>query len=630
MIASHRSKNADRLLRLLLAALLVATSVIPAGCTGSSPGTTGARLQPVSIDFKETPAQAAERLALAMTKAKSVDELRPAAYEALARTGIAVRTIKGDYLAKTGSRTLSLWLFEEQANNLTLDFLEHQGWTLRVFTQAVAEHPEGPGKALLKRPETLGVLLREWAVAAEKSPDDPDAFAPLLLAKIAQARGGGSDFTKGTIQPDQVELTYLEIMILTAGAFAAPASTKGSADLELPSNTAGSIAWNPLAPSVAYANPCSWIEEKWGKGAQDFAEEGGGAIFEQGMDKVRDWLSGVGDGTLAGAMKTVGSVFKAANFLTSMIALYGGYSLTMTWNPEKAHYLGYDGGHGNKTIEVIANVSTRPQGDDATLDCLKWAGVEKPKSDSAKECTVEWLSLSGTPKHATIQNPEKQKVTEEGKAVLKLDMTTEKQTEAEKEGKIKNDKIVIQANLITYQSNPAKLASATLFGGTMGGTLEAAKAWINDWFPKRAVAQVPVEWHYLPRWRGVAERPDGTRWVFTSGEGLKSIWTVTLEGGPVVTAGMTWKVSGKGQFDMKREDSQTQFQRTMTTTQFGRQITQQQMLPMSFKLGGTKDAPTLEVTNSAGNNVVSSSGQSKSHGIEAGGDTTVELQPLEE
>lgn len=639
-MARCHSLVAARWLRVFLAGLLAVSAALSPGCAGSGSGGKAAGGNgPVTIDYAETPAQAATRLATALTSAKTLDEVRPAAYEALARTGIAVKTAKGDVLAKTGSRALTLWLFEEQSDNLAMDFLEHQGWTLDVLTQAVAEYPEGPGPELLKQPQTLGVLLREWAALAEKSPEDPEAFAPLLLARIAQVRGGGSDFTKGKIVPEQVEFSYLELMILTAGAFAAPpSSSQGSMR---PEGTPGerpepAAAWVPFAAAPAYAaaggNPCTWIQEKWGEEAQDFAEEGGGAIFDKALDKVRDWLTGKGESGLAGGMKTAGSVFKWANFLTSMIAMYGGYSLTLTWDPAKPHYLGYDGGHGDVRMEVTANVSTRPQGDDATLDCLKWAGVEKPKSDSVKDCTVEWVPLYGTPKHAVVTSKDfkRQHVNSDGKAVLKLDMTAEKATEAGRSGKLKNDQIVIQADLTTYKASPSKIMAAALFGGAAGGNLEVAKGWINKWFPKRAVARIPVEWHYLPRWRGVVDRPDGTRWVFTSGQGLKSNWTVTLEGGPVEVAGMSFSPEGKGSFDLKDGEASTQLQRKMVATVAGQQITMATTLPMTIVLGGTDEAPTLEVANGPGQNVISARGQSRVGPVEPGGQTTVILTELPE
>lgn len=625
-MTTHKASRAARIIRLIVALALLAALSLPLGCSKGGSGAGKPASKDVSIDYAESPQAAAKRLAKVMTAANTAEELRPAAYEALARTGIAVKTKDGAALAKTGKRTLSLWLFDEMADNLTLDFLEDQGWTLQTLAQAVAEHPEGPGDALLKRPETLGVLLRSWAAIAEASPNDPEAFAPLLLAEIAKQRGGGSDWTTGTIRPKEIELTYLELEILTAGAFKAPSAQAVSFEDVLRALT---------APDAAYAegsNPCSWLEEKWGKEAQDFGEEGGGALWDKAMDKVKDWLGTKGDGGLAGGMGKMQNAMKWTNFITNMISLYGGYSLTLTWSPEAPHYLGADGGHGDAFFEITANVSTRPQGDKDTLACLKWAGVEKPTEDSIKDCNVQWVPLSGTPKHATIQSTDftRQHVSEDGKAVLKLKTTEETNKDAEKYGKIKDGTVVIQADLTTYQTNPAKLAAATIFGGVSGGNLEVAKAWINNWFPKRAVARVPIKYHYLPKWTGTVERPDGTRWVFKSGQGVKSIWTVTLEGGPVQAGPVSFKPSGKALFDLKSGSASCTLLRHMTASVMGVAVTMDQQLPMEITIGGTDEAPTLEVVNKPGTTTTSAMGQAKSMPIEAGGQTTVTLTELPE
>ena len=631
------SRHVMRTSHLLVVLALLSASLVPVGCSGSGSAARAQKPTAVTIDYAESPAAAADRLAQAMVAAKTVDELRPAAYEALARTGVAVRTPEGEDLAKTGERALSLWLFDEMADNLTLDFLEHQGWTLASFTQAIAEHPEGPGEGLLKRPETLGMLLRYWAEEAEKSPQDPEAFAPLLLARIAQLRGGGSDYTTGTIRPDQVELTYLEIEILTAGAFKSPAATGAARQVPQPMLAArrSTAAWSAFAPAEAYAedNPCAWIEQKWGKEAQDFGEEGAGKLFDKALDKVKDWLGGVGDGGLSGSMSKAASAMKWTNFLTNMISLYGGYSLKLTWDPAEPHYLGADAGHGDAFFEITANVSTRPVADDATLACLKWAGVEKPTNESIKDCNVQWVPLSGTPKHAIIQSQDftRQHVSEDGKAVIKLKTTEETNKDAEKSGKIKDGMVVIQADLTTYQTNPAKLMAATMFGGVSGGNLEVAKGWINNWFPKRAVARVPIKYHYLPKWRGVSEQRDGTRWVFTSGQGTKSIWTVTLEGGPIQAGPFTFKKpSGKSLFDLKSGSASCTLLRHMSTSTAGVSVSMDTHMPLEITLGGTDEAPTLEIDNGSGTNTVSVRGQSKNSRVEAGGHSTVTLTELPE
>jgi len=547
----------------------------------------------IDINYAESPAAAAERLATSLTGATTADEIRPAAYEALARSGITIKN-STEVFAKTGPRAIQRWLLPSQADNLALDFLEHQGWTLSDLTHAATEYPNGPGADLLKRPETLGMLLREWVAIAKQSPAHPEAFAPLLLARIAQIRGGGSDFTQGKIVPEQVELTYLELMILTAGTFKGLPQSQDSKPLSRSVSVLDCVmSWSAsLLVQPAYADggdPCSWFKDNIGKGgdaeaAQDFAEEGIGWMMDKALEKTGDWLKTVGDGALAKSLGQTVSVFKLANLLTSMISMYGGHSLTLTWEPAKPHYLGNE--HGNVSMKIIATVSTRPLADDATLACLKFFGIEKPTSDSMKDTTVEWVSLYGTPKHAQPKFPpsSRENVGTDGQAVLELTMSQEALgDEVKKSGKLKRDQVVMQANLIVYKSNPGKIMAAALFGGVAGGNVEILKGWFANWFPKRAVARVPVEWHKLSRWRCVVDVAPGTplRIVYTSGLGTKSIWTWAYES--------DLRFSGHGTFDLT--SGSTRFVMASTVTDEG--VTTHGTLPKTASIGGTDEEPTL-------------------------------------
>lgn len=561
---------------------------IQAGVTGTF-SKAGSR---IDIDYAESPAAAAERLATSLTGATTVDEIRPAAYEALARSGITVKS-PTEVIAATGPRIIKRWLLSTQADNLALDVLEHQGWTLSELTRAVAEYPGGPGPDLLKRPETLGMLLREWATIAKQSPTDPEAFAPLLLARIAQIRGGGSDFTQGTIVPEQIELSYLELMILTAGAYKGIPQQQATGQLTgVTSLLECATSWpTSLLVTSAHAaggNPCTWVKDNVGKNetaeaAQDFTEEGVGWMMDKALDKTGKWLDSLGDSTLGKTLGQTAAILKMANLLTSMISMYGGHSLTLSWEPGKPHYLGYE--HGNAAMHITASVSTRPLADDATLDCLKFLGIEKPTSDSMKDTTVEWVPLYGTPKHAQPKFPpsSRENVSTDGKAVLELTMSQETLGEEVKKGRIKRDQIVMQANLIVYKSNPGKIMAAALFGGVAGGNIEVLKGWFANWFPKRAVARVPVEWHKLSRWRCVVEVAPGLplRIVYTSGLGTKSIWTWTFEGDS------RW--SGKGSFDLT--SGSTRFVMTETVTDEG--MTGHGTIPKTASIGGTDEEPTL-------------------------------------
>lgn len=552
----------------------------------------GKTIPKISIDYTESPSAAADRLAKSLTSATSRDEIRPLAYEVIARSGIAVKG-PSEVIAATGPRTIKRWLMTTQADNLALDFLEHQGWTLSELTRAVAEYPNGPGSDLLKRPETLGMLLREWVAIAKQSPNDHEAFAPLLLARIAQIRGGGSDFTQGAIVAEQVELSYLELMVLTAGAYKGlpqeqrPKKLSSAASLlECAASWSASLLVPPA--HAAGNNPCTWAKDNLGKNeeaeaAQDFTEEGVGWMMDKALDKTGKWLDSLGDGTLGKSIGQAASILKIANLLTSMISMYGGHGLTMSWNPDKPHYLGNE--HGNAVMHITASVSSRPQADDATLDCLKFLGIEKPTSDSIKDTTVEWVSLYGTPKHAQPKFPpsSRENVGPDGKAVLELAMSQETLGEEVKKGRIKRDQIVMQANLIVYKSNPGKIMAATLFGGVLGGNIEVLKGWFANWFPKRAVARVPVEWHKLSRWRCVVEVAPGSplRIVYTSGLGTKSIWTWSFEGDPMF--------SGSGSFDLTSGNARYM----MTPKVTGQGATARGAIPKTASIGGTDEQPTL-------------------------------------
>ena len=583
---------------LLLAGVLI-LSVLPVGCTGTSGA--GGRVQ---IDYKESPAAAAARLGKTLAAAKTGDEARNAVYEALARTGVAVKAVNGDPLSITGDRRLTLWLFQEQANNLTLDLVEHQGWTLATFTQAISEHPEGPGAGLVeKAPEAFGILLREWAAEAARNPDDPSSFAPLLLAEISKARGGHSDFTTGTITPDQVELTYFELTVLTAGAFASEDLGSTSwRDTPAFSPVASILdaAASPFALQKAYADdPCSFIKDSWGKDADNFGRKGLDKIYNVATGKVGDWLTSRGMGDLVGGMKSLAGPMKWANLLFSYISLYGGFSITVDWDPDPTHYLGFEQGHGNEKLKVTATVSVRPQADDATLKCLKFAGIDKPTSESVKNARVQWIPLYGTPKHAMldelgtdrVESAFVQAVDDSGKATLYLTMSQEKDAKDKERGKLKKDQIVIQADVTTYKTDPSKIMASTLFGGTKGGLTEVMKAWINKWFPKRVVAHIPVEWHEQNRWRGVLDNLNGTRTVFTSQEGLVSTWDVKFEGSLNGEMPMT----GSSKVDLRRDDAQFTIVGTGTGSDDGSTFTMKASYTFEHvAIGGTSDAPTLD------------------------------------
>jgi len=621
-----------RFVSVLLVSALLTLSLLPTGCAGIGGGS-GGRVQ---VDYKESPAKAAERLGRVLAAAKTGDEARDAVYESLARTGVAVKSVSGDPLSITGDRRLTLWLYQEQANNLALDLVEHQGWTLTTFTQAICEHPEGPGAALAeKAPEAFGVLLREWAAEAARNPDDPSSFAPLLLAEMSKARGGRSDFMTGLTTPDEVELTYFELMVLTAGAFASE-DIGSTSQHDMPAGPALAslieAAASPFAVEEARAeDPCSFIKDSWGKDADNFGRKGLDKIWGTATGRVGDWLTGKGMGDLVGGMKSLAGPMKWANLLFSYISLYGGFSITVDWEPDPTHYLGYDGGHGNEKLKVTATVSVRPQADDATLKCLKFAGIDKPTSDSVKNARVEWIELYGLPKHATmdklggdrVAGAFVQAVDDSGKATLSLTMSKEKDTKDKDRGKLKKDQIVIQADVTTYKPDPSKIMASTLFGGTKGGITEVMKGWINKWFPKRVVARIPVEWHEQNRWRGILDAKNGTRLVFTSQQGLESIWDVKFEGAINGEAPIT----GKSAVDLKRSDAKFTIVGTGPVPDVEGAVFNATYTFEHVSVGGTADAPTLDFSG-VQMNVVVTAPDGGGHANGGGGGKTVSI-PLE-
>jgi hypothetical protein len=620
--------NARRATSVLLAAML-AFALFPVGCT--SGGTAGRRVQ---VDYKESPAKAAARLGKVLSAAKTADEARAAVYESLARTGLAVKTPAGDLLAMPGDRAHTTWVFQEQADNLTLDFLESQGWTAATFTHAISEHPEGPGATLVeKAPEAFGVLLREWAAAGAAAPDDPSSFAPLLLAELAKARGLGSDFTTGTIRPDQIVLTYFEVMVLTSGAFAPDGPAAGTSALpgtDALSTLPAAEAWaalSPFAPAVAYAeDPCSFIKEAWGKDADNFGRKGLDKIWGTATGKVGDWLTGRGMGDLVGGMKSLAGPMKWANLLSNFISLYGGYSIELKWDPSPTHYLGNDGQHGNEKLKVTATVSVRPQADDATLKCLKFAGIDKPTSDSVKNARVQWIPLYGITEHAIfealgedrVEGVDVQAVDDSGKAVRYLTMSIEKDKKAKDEGKLKKDQIVIQTDVTTYKPDPSKLMASALFGGVKGGVTEAMKGWITKWFPKRAIARIPVEYHEMGKYKVILPLGKG-RVVLFSGQGARSVWSGKFEGEP--------DQPGSGEVDLTSGNGELRIK--YSPDMGDAPVFAQGTLTFQASVGGSQDEPTMVVEGGSLDAVAvgpTVKGQAK---VSAGGQTTFPMIPVD-
>jgi hypothetical protein len=609
---AHRAGSA------LLAAILLLGAVVPAGCsTQRAAGPVGEGLvagKPLSIDYTESAAEAAVRLGAVLESATTAEEARPAVYEALARSGVAVKTLDGKSLAPTGGRDVSLFVFESQAENLTLDHIEHLGWTLADYTQALAECPEGPGKALLKEPTVIGRFLRQWALVAAQAPDDPGSFAPLLLAQIAKTRGGGSDWTTGTINPSRVELTYLEIMVLGAGYFASTGGVTGW--LESAPTSGASLFDTLFGVERAYAaDPCAWVEQTLGKAAQEFGKNGPEAAAEKASKKTAEWLTGKGLQYEAESMRMLGAAFKWTNLLVELIGLYGGYGIKVSWTPAKVHYLGLANGqvtHGDPELKVTAEVTRRPLAPDSLLGCLEWAGIEQPTAEDLKKCVLEWVFRYGTPKHAVLKQGtatpgNKQKLDAQGKAAITLDVASEKSKEAKDKGKLKKDRIVIQANLNTKAGDPVEILAKAVFG-VGGGVGEVMKQWLTAWFPKRCTATIPVEWHELQRWRAVIPRKNG-QWVLTSGPGAKSIWKATYEGDPVLTGtGAADLTSGSGTFRLK------------VVTSIPGAPTFRGNAEIPVKIGGTAEAPTLIFTGGTGDIAgIFTSG---------GGSLTVLLEPV--
>jgi hypothetical protein len=613
-----RTPAAIRPATALMLAIALALTLVPLGCTGTGAGGR------VSIDYKESPAKAAARLGKTLAAAKSADEARPAIYEALARTGLAVKTVSGDMLALPGDRAHTAWLFQDQADNLTLDYLEGQGLTATTFTEMVAEHPEGPGPGLLKAPDTFGVFLREWSSAAADQPDDPSSFAPLLLAELARARGLGSDFTTGTIRPEQIVLTYFEVMVLTSGAFAPDGPAAGSA---LPDVMGGLSLLSPFAVEKAYAeDPCSFIKDQWGKDADNFGRKGLDKVWGTAMGKVGDWLTGRGMGDLVSGMKSLQGPMKWANLLTNFISLYGGFSIEVKWDPEVAHYQGFDD-HGAKgNLKVTATVSVRPQGDKATLDCLKWAGVDKPKEDSVKNARVQWVPRSGTPKHAMWQPIKNavaegnwvQAVDDSGEATLEMKMTNEKNAKAKEEGRLKKDQIVVQADVTTYKPEPSKLMAAAMFGGTKGGITEVMKGWINKWFPKRVVATIPVEYHEMGQYKVIVPLGKG-QVVLYSTQGPRSVWSGEFEGEPGWTgSGAVDLTSGSGTLRIKYSPDMG-----------SAPVFAQGVLTYTASIGGTQDEPTMIIEGANLEATAVAPGVKGGASVSDGGQATLPMIPID-
>ena len=534
-------------------------------------------------DVSETPGEAAARIAKALAAARTLEEARPLVLEVLARCGAPVQTASGDLRAQAVEPALDSWFFDFQADNLALDHIQSQGLTMEQLARSMAECPV-EGADFWADPIVLREFLRQMWLAADADPTDPRSFGPLLLAELAARHDPADDMTSGTADTRGYPMSYLEILVFSLSAQrglpgrdevgmsgVSPERSRlaqvktvdcgpGSGQEGLPMSFVGRAC-------AGESNPCSWIEQAWGKDIKDFVGGGVGLGTDLALGKTAEAATRLaGEGVQKGAQAAASAIGYVTAFV-SLVGTMGGYSLEVKPEPAKAHYYGAGPpSHGNLTVKFVAHVSSRPVADRDLQSCLEWAGVELPDEKSAENAIVRWVGLYGTetngkPRHAQwsahntaipggSRGRYEMKVGPDRTAELFLDMTSEKRSDlVKRKAPVRKDKIVVQAELFVQNPNDGKI-----LGMLFLGTSEALKAWADKWFPKRVVSTMPVEYHADGRW-GFRENQDAAGvTVVNEGraeEGLFGPWVITAAGsGKVAGAPVTAYIDERIEIDM--------------------------------------------------------------------------------
>lgn len=627
------------------------TPLLLAGCIGPFQGTP-ARESTLVPDVTQSPQQAAERLASALATAKTLDEARPLVREILARNGVKVQTKSGELRAQPMSPALDIWYFDFQADSLAQDQLGNNGFTLDQLSQCMSEVPtEGAG--FWADPQVLREFTRQLVLAAKSDPTDPRAFGPLLLGELAARHNPPVDLTDASVDPRKVPVTYLEMLVLTLVVKRGVPDASTTGQLQRPNRAASALAdpttvagvaerpwWSrpvPFLEAEAYAadsNPCSWLEGAWGKDVKDFINAGVGKGIDDALEKAGKAATKSAGKAAKTAAKTGAGAFGYVTALVSLVATMGGYSLEVKPEPAKAHYYGTGPEHGNNEVAFVAHVSSKPVADKDLQSCLDWVGVELPDEKSAQDAIVRWVPLYGLktygePEHGQVLKKGlnltagggrlEQKVDGDGSAKLSIAPSLEKKSGLKKTGKLKKDKILVQAELFVQNPNGGKIAGMVLFGGVP----DALKAWADKWFPKKAMGTMPIEWHEPKQYKFKKTEKVGPFDVTVEGvseAGLYGRWDVTWtaiqdSSGVQTTMKLTEEVltsdapGSKGL--LKGEGTMTQVMNMdgLTGKRSGKMTARG-----TATIGGTDDNPTITLTmtefNVAGTGSGSADGES--------------------
>lgn len=637
MLMSRSAARVRRLTALVLVPLMI-VSLLPVGCSQSGASVS----REIVPDLNEGPAVAAARLAKALKGAKTLDEARPAVREILARAGITVRAKGGAVVAHPTSPTVDVRYFEFQADNLSLDHIERQGFTMAQLAQCLAESP-AEGAAYWQDPVVLRRFLRGMVEAAKAQPNAPQSFGPLVLEELVRSRETSSSLLDESLDPSAFPMTYLEMLMFCTSVVRGlgPRSTSalpaagGSGEVAMtdpvPVRVDPLASALLLAPTPAYAlssNPCEWLGDMVGKDVKDIRQGSGAAAMDTALEDIAETAAeGMSDFAGTATKWTTASV----GWITALISLVltqGGFSIVIEPQPAVGHYYWSKPEHGDLKTKFVARVSSRPVTDKDLQACLEWIGVELPDEKSAEDATVHWVPLYGIKGSPGTEHGEvstdgldtssgagggrlEQRV-KDGKATLTIVMKSEKNAEAQKTGKIKKDRMDVQAEL--YTQNPG---GGKLLGMLFGGVTDAAKVWADRWFPKRAIGTMPVQWHALPKWRGEWITKGGGQWIFesTEGEGLHSIWTATFQGGGP-------DVEGHGKFDLANRDVTDLILKASVGDTINLQMAGE------VQVAGTDENPVLVLTG----NLVDLSAQAPGVVIkytEKGPEIQVKLEPVE-
>ena len=503
----------------------------------------------------------AERLAKELANAHTIGEARPAALEALAWSGLRVVKDK-KVVVPPVAPLVPLRIPSVVADNLALQHIDRQGYSLVQIGTMIAEHPAaGPQLAVLKDGRLLLEVLRRSLGRALNQPNDPTSFVPIYISNSIMARHH-THIQASQTKPEEITLTTLDLLMWSAAhrrsgvhpKKVAPGKRASLRDLFVP-------------PAYAKGGPCDWIQDEFGDEMSEFVKGeittiAGGAL-DAGWEAVLDKLGGAARDAADKGMKGMGMALSWVTMLVSLVGMYGGYSIKVDPDPSKTHMCHPDGEGGpppGQKVHFIAKVSSKPIMDDRLQRCLDLMGVDLPNEDSAKNCKVRWsagpqfdkfgmFDADGLAQAGYGLGRLEQFVGENGEAKVQVTIKDEKQ-EAEKNGKKTQGSLIVNCELFTQKANGAKMAMAVV----TRSIADPLKQWIDKAFPQSARGTMAIEYHTIKKVKCEKNfTKGGMNYVLKAAPkgdgGLYGPWDGTLTG-TITKQGITGKFDATMSFDI--------------------------------------------------------------------------------